>query len=409
MNSKNALALATMVTTTAATGCYSSWDITPQMLVRLDGFKEGQKQELRIRSVDRELITFTRDTELHLRGNDGVEVSARFSSIRIEEPIFTGTAIREDGGGQINADLNRLSSAEVRKFSPGKTALAATGIVAASGVVGYGIFVFIALASFSGGRPLRVAGEGAPLRAALGVDGARRRRARPARARGLDEATRARLFAHWAEEASSECASIPAFMALARDLKLASAPDTLVQAALRAAKEEAVHTELCAALASDHASAPITALTPPTPRNTDANPEELLKRLALEAFWDGCVAEGSAAAFARRSAAQARDHATRDALAVIARDEQSHAELSRDIFTFCLSKGGRALRNTLIERIEQRRDAEEARIERECEAGHEGNVDEDAAREYGMASAAATRAARVEAWEESLGLIAAAR
>src|SRR6185436_11298871 len=139
--------------------------------------------------------------------------------------------------------------------------------------------------SYYGGRPLRTAPGGPRLQAPLVLD----RRGRASRCGGRrsrspmgDEATHRRLFAHWANSASGECASIPAFLALARDLRLASAPTALARRALRAAREEANHTELCAALASEHAPWPIATKIPDVPPNEDKDFEALLERLALE-------------------------------------------------------------------------------------------------------------------------------
>jgi hypothetical protein len=220
----------------------------------------------------------------------------------------------------------------------------------------------------------------------------------------VDGATRARLFAHWASEASAECASVPAFLALARDLELASAPTGLVDDARRAAREEATHTVLCAELAGDHAPLPITADAPPTPPSTDGDPQSLLVRLATEALWDGCVAEGVAAAVARRAVVLAGDEATRRALLTIARDEQGHAELARQVLAYCLSAGGRPIRDALVQSFETGRADEEARLDL-GEDGNESSIDEDLARRHGLAGNDVVRAARAEVWGSTLSML----
>src|SRR5262249_24615864 len=81
------------------------------------------------------------------------------------------------------------------------------------------------------GRPLRDA-AGAPLPAALRVLAER-----PA-APTADAATSAALAAAWFDDARAECASVPAFLALARDLLACGAPHPLVSAAICAAGDE---------------------------------------------------------------------------------------------------------------------------------------------------------------------------
>ncbi|UQA57565.1 hypothetical protein [Polyangium aurulentum] len=254
---------------------------------------------------------------------------------------------------------------------------------------------------FGSGRPLRAEAEAEPVRARVRfAPGAPRRRAPQT---PMDETTRARLFAHWARETSAECASVPAFLALARDLARAGAPRALVTQALRAAREEAAHTALCTEIASDHAPAPILADTPAVPPSSDTDEASLLKRLALDSFWDGCVAEGGAAAQARRMRHFAGDARVCEALSVIARDEQGHADLSERILAFCLARGGKPVRDALAESVETRRAGEEERML----LGDEevaNDVDIDLARAHGLPDADVARQARVEAWERSLRL-----
>jgi hypothetical protein len=281
------------------------------------------------------------------------------------------------------------------------------GIGVPAATLGLAIAIIAASGGFGSGRPLRVGNQAAPVRARLRLDGRGRaasRRERGSRADAVDDATRARIFAHWASEASAECASVPAFLALARDLRLASAPTSLVDDALRAAREEASHTELCAGLASAQSPVPLIASTPRTPPNTDGDPGALLRRLATEALWDGVVAEGVAAAVARRSAPFARDEATNRALATIARDEQGHADLARHVVAHCLSAGGRPIRDALVESFEARRDGEEA-LMNAGEPGDEPGIDEGFARRHGIGGSAILRAARGEVWERTLALV----
>jgi hypothetical protein len=404
MASKATLALVTVVaTTTATSGCYSTWDIAPRTLVRLDGFREGQTRMLVSADAEREEVKFTADSELIFRDAKGNQISGQFRSLDLTGPVLVG--VRRDNNVNLEVDLSRSPYVSLKNFSVGKTIGATVGVVAAVPVtVVLGLFVLLAAGGgFGGGRPLRIAGQHSPKRAFLLLDHALRTRSRGGRAPRADAATEAALFAHWAKEASSECASIPAFLALARDLELASAPRGLVEMARRAAREEATHTQLCTTLANDHTHAPIAAWTPPTPSNVDIDRESLLLRLAMEAFWDGCVAEGAAAAVARRSAPLAKDEATHDALRTIARDEQNHAELSKQIVAYCLSAGGRPIRDALVESLESSRGAEESRIDRDEEEGADGALlDQDLALAHGLAGNDIWRSSRAEVWEKSV-------
>lgn len=189
------------------------------------------------------------------------------------------------------------------------------------------------------GRPLRIDGAQA-LAPCLAVPAEEREMP-------LDEVTRAALGRAWLEDAQGECASIPAFLALARDLRAVGAPEHLVRRALTAADDEARHTALCAQLAGAHAGLAIAPLVMPPPPSADRNRAAALLRLALESWFDGCLGEGAAAARARRSFRGASDPQARGALGLIARDEQRHADLGWDILAHCLAEGGREVREAL--------------------------------------------------------------
>ncbi len=408
MSFQKTLAIVTAVaTTTSATGCYSTWDVAPRSLVRLDTFREGQTRQIERANSDGGEVLFNADTELRFVDVNGGKVAARLSSVDLQGGRLVG--IERKQNLPISIDLSRVASVQARNFSVGKTVGLSIGLGIGVPIATFGLAIAIIAGSggFGSGRPLRVANHVAPVRARLRFDGRGRaatRRDRRSRAGAEEAATRARLFAHWASEASAECASVPAFLALARDLQLASAPGGLVEDALRAAREEATHTDLCAELASAHAPAPITAWTPLTPPSLDTDPRSLLQRLATEALWDGCVAEGVAAAVARRTAMLARDEATQRALLTIARDEQRHAELARQVVAYCLCAGGRPIRDALVESFEAGRAGEEARLALD-ERGDEPSIDEDLARRHGLAGDDLLLAARGEVWEKTLSMV----
>lgn len=410
MNTRATATLITLLTTTQAAGCYATWDIDPHSLRQLDGLRKGTDRSLLTYNSDP--VTISSSTKLDIRMRDGSKVDGlQLQSADVDGGYLIAV---EDGYGRVQR--YRIEIDNVAAVQASDTDYASTGKRVAKGVgislgvvLGTGVLIggtilalsFVAVTN-GGGRPLHVAGQDSPVRANVWLDPMRRRSVRHQR---TDTVTEAYLLQHWVHEASSECASIPAFLALARDLKWAGAPTGLVEQALRAAREEAVHTELCIALANAYAPASLQVQTPNTPHHTDINPKALLKRLALEAFWDGCLAEGIAASVARRSISLAKDHETRNALRTISQDEQNHADLSRQILAYCVSIGGPSIRNALVENLEEKRAEEEARIEHDGQRD-EPAFDEDLAREYGLAGRDTHRNARAEIWEKNIAMVA---
>jgi hypothetical protein len=194
------------------------------------------------------------------------------------------------------------------------------------------------------GRPLRDGGDVVlPGTVALG-EHARR-------ALALDGSTRAALASAWLDDARGECASVPAFLALARDLAAAGAPSSLVARALAAADDEIRHTLLCREIAADHAGIDASPLLLAPPAAADADRRDALLRMAIEAWEDGCLGEGAAAARASRAHARAADPLSRGALAIIARDEAAHAELGHAVLAYCLRAGGSEVRDMLAESL----------------------------------------------------------
>jgi hypothetical protein len=143
----------------------------------------------------------------------------------------------------------------------------------------------------------------------------------------------------WAEDARAEAASVPAFLRLAEELAREGARG-LAERALGAARDEVRHTRACLALASHYAGAPLEVT--PVPLLPPRAPT--LETLAVESLVDGFVGEGRAAADARAALAGERDPLARRALALIAVDEQRHADLGRDVARFAMARGGAPVR-----------------------------------------------------------------
>jgi len=79
-----------------------------------------------------------------------------------------------------------------------------------------------------------------------------------------------------------------------------------------------------------------------------------LAELAVESLIDGCLLEGVAAEVAARALIRARDRQARAALAVIARDEASHAALAWDVVHWCCELGGNPVRRRLAATLQKR-------------------------------------------------------
>jgi hypothetical protein len=131
--------------------------------------------------------------------------------------------------------------------------------------------------------------------------------------------------AYWAACAAFEGASVAAFAVLAEELQHFGAPHALIARARVAAADELRHFEATAALARGSGARDVAFPRPALP------PPRSLAAMALENASEGCVGETFAAALALWQAQAASDPATRAALAAIAADELTHAQLAWDV------------------------------------------------------------------------------
>lgn len=142
----------------------------------------------------------------------------------------------------------------------------------------------------------------------------------------------------WRQSGATEAASVTAFAWLAADLRALGAPSSLIEGALRSAREEEHHARLCYSVAAavDGAArgpAPIGGARPAVGGD--------LVRFAADNVVESCLFEGAAADVAR--VLLARDDVAadvRDVLAVIARDEAGHAAHGWAIVDWCRAAAG---------------------------------------------------------------------
>ena len=110
-----------------------------------------------------------------------------------------------------------------------------------------------------------------------------------------------------------------------------------------------MHARLAFSLASAYAGEPVGPR--PAARSCSRRPPSPPRRSpssAAESLVDGCLLEGVAAEVARRALApRARSAGARAVLAVIARDEASHAALAWDVVQWCCDRGGDPVRRAL--------------------------------------------------------------
>ena len=168
---------------------------------------------------------------------------------------------------------------------------------------------------------------------------------------GFDCPDRGPIARAWIEDARAEYASIWAFERMAAELRAAGAPDDLVRAARRSAADEACHVDIC----GRQAAAPFT-LVPLGDRFLSARftrpTHHALATLAREAWVDGCLGEGIAAAGAASAADLARGDVI-DAQRTIAVDERRHAELAWAILEWTWREGGTPVRDAIVEAISE--------------------------------------------------------
>jgi hypothetical protein len=163
-------------------------------------------------------------------------------------------------------------------------------------------------------------------------------------ANGLTPVQRAQLAAHWARLGQMEHASIAAFARFQLQLLSLGAPSDLVEACNRALVDETAHARTCFALASAYGRISVG----PAPLDIDHCFEDnSLTAIAKLVLREGCLGETVASLEALAAAEVATDPAVKQALARIARDELSHAELAFKFLRWALKLAPTDVRHEL--------------------------------------------------------------
>jgi hypothetical protein len=140
-----------------------------------------------------------------------------------------------------------------------------------------------------------------------------------------------------AHAAHLEAASVHAFVRMVAELEAHGAPEPLVRAAKRAAKEEVQHARLMTNWARSHDAEPVRPCVEPGKIRD-------LEAILAENAAEGCVRETFGAVLAAHQSLAAQTDQARKRMARIARDETSHAELSWEVARWGERKLGRAAR-----------------------------------------------------------------
>ncbi|HEY4175561.1 MAG TPA: ferritin-like domain-containing protein [Kofleriaceae bacterium] len=164
----------------------------------------------------------------------------------------------------------------------------------------------------------------------------------------LSKQQRATLAELWTISAQMEHASVPAFGQLSLHLAALGAPSELVERTHIAALDEIRHARRCYAIASAYAGTAISAGPIVELQMVHESTIDPI-RLAIGTLVDGCVAEGVAAEVARTASESATDPTIKEALAMIARDERTHAELGWSVLEWCIEQRG--VRAALASRV----------------------------------------------------------
>jgi hypothetical protein len=162
---------------------------------------------------------------------------------------------------------------------------------------------------------------------------------------GLSPALRAVLAEAWRQDGSFEHASVASFSRFTLQLLAQGAPATLVDGALRAARDEVQHARLCLGLAAAYAGA---AQSPTSLRTDDAlDTGTDAISIAVSLASEGCIAETVSARLVAAAAERATDPCVRETLETIARDEAEHVELAWKALAWLMKRGDRELHSAV--------------------------------------------------------------
>jgi hypothetical protein len=169
------------------------------------------------------------------------------------------------------------------------------------------------------------------------------------------------IAVYLAECATIEAASVEAFERLARELRAYGAPEHLARAAARSAIDESKHAVMLGELAAERGARAHEFIIRDGSQRT-------LEDLAHENAVEGCVRETWGALLAAYQREHAEDTSVREAMQVIAVDEQKHASLAWRVATWAEARLDDEPREKIRRDREAAFDQLLAELEREPEA-----------------------------------------
>lgn len=155
MSRKSPLRLAMLLGIFGSGGCFNTYEVSPVELAKLDGLSPCSAGHLSVQTTAGQTIPVTTDSRLTLHTQVAEPVVSKFESIKVSGSTFTGLQFpvanamlprRPPTQGSVVLDLNTVTRAQVRNYSPGKTAALTVGIIVPLSVAA-GIFGFFAIVS----------------------------------------------------------------------------------------------------------------------------------------------------------------------------------------------------------------------------------------------------------------------
>jgi hypothetical protein len=149
MKTRTGALASAMLVAASSTGCYTTWDIPHHELETLNGYHVPKPAVV----LDKEdaLVELDADTQLWLQlHHDSEWIKTEAAAAYAEGPVLT--VLRQGKEGPLRVDLSEVTSARLRRYSPGKTTALVFGVVlgaAAAVAATYGI-VYAVGQSFKG-------------------------------------------------------------------------------------------------------------------------------------------------------------------------------------------------------------------------------------------------------------------
>jgi len=159
----------------------------------------------------------------------------------------------------------------------------------------------------------------------------------------LPATLRAAIARGWLDDALVEHASVASFARATLELMAVGAPPELLADCQRAGLDEVRHAEGCFALAERYGGRRVA----PGPITSPAAREASLTRLAVDTFFEGCVAETIATLGASRALASCTDPEVSRLLVRVVRDETRHAALAWRTVAWAIREGGAPVKDAL--------------------------------------------------------------